>query len=358
MMSTSERIQALVDEAPSLIPWVGPFDAQVLREWLELELGSAMALDEWVPHGTLHTRAVALSPVLHVVSGNTPHAAFQSVIRGLLAGCFNRVKLPSAGLPEFETWLATLPPPLASLIEARHDLPDEWLDSAAAVVFGNAATLAFFRGRLKPGIPLLEHGPKLGIAVVFEPCAAAASLVAEDVLRFDQQGCLSVQAVYVEGDAEVIENFGGELAAAMAAFRLRNPRSLPTLSESGAVSNARELARFRAANGEGLRLWESAGSTEWTVVHDPDPRLAPGPLNGFVTLHSFHGILEPGTLGPEAAFLSGVSIHPFSHATASRLETLAPPRICAVGSAQDPTLFWHHDGLLPLASLVRWRDLG
>jgi len=358
MTGTSQRIQALVDEAAVLVPWVGRFDAAVLREWLDLELGAAAALDAWVPHGALHTRAVALSPVLHVVSGNTPHAAFQSVFRGLLVGCFNRVKLPSAGLPEFEDWLAQLPPPLASLVEARHDLPDAWLESDAAVVFGNAATLAFFRERLKPGIRLIEHGPKLGIAVVFEPGAAAARLVAEDILRFDQQGCLSVQAVYVEGDAAVVERFGSELAAAMAAFRLRNPRRRPTLSDSGAVSNARELVRFRAANGEGLRLWESAGSTEWTVVHEPDPRLAPGPLNGFVTVHPFPESLEPATLGPEAAFLSGISIHPFTRDAASRLELLAPPRICAAGSAQEPTVFWHHDGLPPLASLVRWRDLG
>jgi hypothetical protein len=358
MITTEARIEELVREASALEPWVGAFDAGVLRQWLRLELGEADALDRWFPYGAIHARAVPLSPILHVVSGNTPHAAFQSVFRGLLAGCFNRVKLPSRGLPEFESWLESAPPSLKSRIVARRELPDEWLESEAAVIFGNRATLDFFRNRLKPEVRRIEHGPKLGIAVVFEPGPDAARHVAEDILRFNQTGCLSVQAVYVAAEYAGIHRFGDDLALAMDQFRRRHPRRKPSLSESGSIANLREMIRFRLANGEDLRLWESAHATDWTIVFDPDPRLEPGPLNGFVRLHPFPEMPAPDAFGPEVTFLSGVSIFPFNEQTAGCLEMLGPPRICAAGTAQEPTVFWHHDGLPTLASLVRWRNLG
>ncbi len=355
MSTTSQRIGSLVIQAPALERWVGEYDGKTLLEWLDRELGHREALDGWVPHGSIFSRAVALSPVLHVVSGNTPHAAFQSVFRGLLLGALNRVKLPGAGLPEFEEWVAKLPAGLAPLVEMRRDLPAPWLDCAAAVIFGDQSTIETFRRLLPPGIPRIEHGPKWSIAAVFDPTEEAAERVAEDVLKHEQRGCLSVQAVFVEG--EVIR-FGHKLAAAMQRFREREGRPIPALSDSGAVFNARELARFRAANGEPLRLWESAGSTAWTVLFDPDPRLAPGPLNGFVTLHPLPEKFGAEALGPEAEFISTAALFPFSPENVEKLAPLAPPRICEAGNAQKPTLLWHHDGEQTLATLVRWRDLG
>ncbi len=358
MSATRRRIAALADQAAFLRPWLGPFDEGTLTEWLRLEFGDLAALDGWVEQGAIRARATPLSPLLHVVSGNTPHAAFQSLLRGLLVGARNRVKLPSAGLPEVEAWLGQLPESLAPLVEARRDLPGDWLHPAAAVIFGGQATIETFRRLLPPEVPRIEHGPKWSIAVVLEPTAEAARRVAEDVLRFEQRGCQSVQAVFVDAPLAEIHGFGDDLAAALARWREANPRPRPTLSDSGGVANAREIARFRAANGEPLRLWESAGSTAWTIICDPATRLAPGPLNGFVTLHPMPQTFDRATLGPEAEFVSTVALHPFTIENAARLDPLAPPRICAAGMAQEPTIFWHHDGLPSLGSLVRWRDFG
>jgi hypothetical protein len=146
------------------------------------------------------------------------------------------------------------------------------------------------------------------------------------------------------------------LAESMAAYRLRNPEATSTLSDAGAVSNTREIARFLMANGDPIRLWESEQSTDWTIVYDENPLLKAGPLNGFVRLHPLPSDLN--ALGSETAFISGAAIHPFSEAHASKLDALSVARICAAGKAQEPTIFWHHDGMSSLASLVRWRDLG
>jgi hypothetical protein len=358
MSTTPERIDALLAEADALAPWTGRFDRAMLLEWLRLELGDATALDQWIDCGGVRSKAVPLSPVLHVVSGNTPHAAFQTAVRGLLVGAFNRVKIPFSGLPVFDEWVAGLPPVLSELMEIRHVLPEEWLLSEAAVIFGGGETIAWFREALSADVRRIEHGPKLSVGVIFEPSGDAARLLAEDILRHDQRGCLSVQAVYVAGDSDEVLAFGDELAVALADFRAAHGRGDFSISDSGAVSHARELTRFRAANGEAVRLWESAGSTAWTVVLDPDPKLLAGPLNGFVRLHPLPARLDGATLGPESGFISTVAIHPFGETYAGKLDELAPPRICALGKAQEPTIFWHHDGMPALASLVRWRDLG
>lgn len=358
MSVTAERIAALVAEAPVLVPWVGDFDAARLEEWLRLELGGGEVLDGWVARGAIVSRAVPLSPLLHVVSGNTPHAAFQSVFRGLLVGALNRVKLPSAGLPEFEGWMAGLPEILARQVEVRRELPEEWLDAAGAVIFGDEETMATFRRLLADSVVRIEHGPKTSVAVIFEPCVAAAEGVAADILRYEQQGCLSVRAVYVEGDEARVLEFGGLLAAALERHRARFGRAVLTLSEAGAIQNARALAKFLVANGEGGAVWESEGSTSWTLVHRREAQLVRGPLNGFAFLHPLPAVWDREILGLAEGEISTMAIYPFTEEHAMRLDGLSPPRICAVGQAQHPTIFWHHDGFGPLSSLVRWRDMG
>jgi len=360
MITAAQRIEALLASRDALALWIGDFDAHRFNQLLETQLGSHEALDLWVRRGDTRARAFPLSPLLHIVSGNTPHAAFQSVVRGLLVGSHNRVKLPTGGIPEFETWVTALPGELSQLIEIREDLPDEWrLTSAAAVIFGGSATIETFRQQLPAGLPRIEYGPKLSIAMVFSPDRQAADLAAIDILAFEQLGCLSVQAVYVAGGPLPTREFALTLAEALARHRERQPRPAISLSDAGAISNARELVRFRAANGEDTALIESPGDTSWTVVYASDPTLAPGPLNGYVTVHPLPASGQlPAALGPEAAHLSTVALHPFTDAFADRLELLAAPRVCSLGRSQQPPLFWHHDGRPPLADLVTWRDRG
>ena len=72
---------------------------------LNNELGDPKALDEFVKYGDIFAKANPISPILHIVSGNTPEAAIQSVTRGLLVGAKNLVKLPRNGIKEFYDFL-------------------------------------------------------------------------------------------------------------------------------------------------------------------------------------------------------------------------------------------------------------
>lgn len=343
MNTLDERIAFLVSQRDALEKWVGEYDETSLRSWLDAELGDHRRLEEWVDG----SRVVPRGPLLHVVSGNTPHAAFQSVFRAILVGCRSWVKVPSAGLPEFEEWTSRI-----DVLEVRRELPEEWRAPEVAVVYGGADTLGFFREWLAPGTRIIEHGPKLSAAFVFSEREGLQRDLAEDVMRYGQRGCLSVQMIYVKGDAEA---FCEKLAVELEAW---GPSSVaPSLSEAGAVRNERELARFRIANGAQARMWESAGSTDWTIVSEGENAvLRAGPGSGFVRVAAMPEGLSRETLGPETDFLSTAVVEPIT--AAGKLDALSPPRICAAGRAQEPGIFWHPDGEMPLAGLVRWRDLG
>ena len=342
MKTLAERIKFLVCQRDTLEIWVGDYDAETLGKWLDSEIGDRRRLEEWVDGSRVEPRG----PVLHVVSGNTPHAAFQSVFRAILMGCRSWVKVPSAGLPEFEEWALGV-----GLLDVRRELPEEWRAPEVAVVYGGAETLAFFRGWLAPETRIIPHGPKLSAAFVFAEREGLAVDLAADILRYGQRGCLSVRAVYFQGDSE---SFCEKLAAAMESFE---PFAAADLSEAGGVRNAREITRFRIANGADASLRESHGSVNWTVVRDGETTLlTPGPGCGFVTVMPMPEEISEATIGAESRFLSTAVVEPISEA--ARLDGIAPPRICAAGRAQEPGIFWHPDGEMPLAGLVRWRDLG
>lgn len=342
MKTLADRIAFLLSERETLEKWVGHFDETALKNWLSAELGDWRRLEQWVDGA----RVVPRGPVLHVVSGNTEHAAFQSVFRAILVGCQSWVKVPSAGLPEFEKWAAKL-----DFLEIRRELPEEWKNPEIAVIYGAADTVDFFRAWLNPAARIIEHGPKLSAAFVFEQTPAILDGLAADILRYGQRGCLSVQMIYVAGNAE---QFSESLANALGQ---RPPETAATLSEAGGVRNARELTRFRIANGADLQMWESENSVDFTVILDrEDASLRSGPSSGFVRIVPMPAEISRETLGPEVDFLSTAVVEPLS--AADHLEKIAPPRICAAGKAQEPGIFWHPDGEMPLAGLVRWRDLG
>jgi hypothetical protein len=357
MTPTRQRLELIAAAFQPAARFVGPVTADLLERWLASELGDAAALDMPVACGDLRSQARAPRLVIHVVSGNTPHAAFQSLLRGLVIGAQNLIKIPAAGLPAFEAFAAALPAPLAALVTLTPELAPASLAAAElVVVFGDDATVAAIRSRLDPATRLVAHGHRLSIGVVNHADPAAAALAAADASEFDQQGCLSLQAIYVRGAAAAAPDFAAELAAAMRTYQARDPRGPVTLSEAGAIRNARELARLRAANGHPVALWESPDDTSWTVVFDADPALRPTPLNRFVSVHPLPADLAD--LGPQVRFLSTVAIHPFSPAAAELLGSLPATRFCPLGRAQQPSLFWHHDGLPTLASMVSWRDFG
>ena len=282
--------------------------------------------------------AILPKTIVHIISGNTPHAAYQSLLNGLLLGAKNLLKLPSNSLLDFKA-----PPSLAPFIQTSRTLPDHWIPAAdALVVFGSDSTLRHFQSLCPLETPFIGHGHRIGIGIIHDPSAEAARLAARDIGLFNQNGCLSLQTLFLEAPL----TFAPLLATAMADFEKSHPRGPLTPSEAGAITNLREETRYLIAQDpEKNALWESPASTAWTIIYDgsrTDSDLPLSPGNRTVYLRP----LTPQITPPK--FLSGIAPHPYRQTT-----DLPSPRIFPLGQAQSPPALWAHDGLLPLASLIK-----
>jgi hypothetical protein len=350
-MTTAERAIYLA-AAAGRFPFLGKTTAEDLLGLVRAELGHAEALDDFVPYAGHQAMARPIGTLLHVVSGNTPAAGLQSVIRGLLLGAHNLCKTPAAGLPEITEFRAALPEDLAAKLEIAGELPESWLTRAQAViVFGHDATIAHFRTLLRPGQRFVAHGHRLSFGVVFDdPQFDSAPQAARDASVFDQQGCLSPHVIYVAGDAR---GYAARLAEEMRAFQAREPRGRVSLSEANSIRTLREELAFRAAQGESAAVWASEGSTAWTVAFDTVPGFPRSPLNRFVFVKPFPADLAQ-ELSAVQAHLSCVGIWSATSAHARTLARLGVSRICPLGQMQAPPWSWLQDGGPSLPPLVTW----
>ena len=350
-MNTAERAHHLA-AAAARFPFLGRTTADDLLALVRAELGNAEVLDDFVPYAGHFARAISVGTILHIVSGNTPAAGLQSLIRGLLLGAHNLCKTPAAGLPEIAEFCAGLPPELAARVEIAATLPDDWLPRAdALIIFGHDSTIAYFRALARPGQRFIAHGHRLSFGVVFDdPTLTSPSLAARDASLFDQQGCLSPHVFYVSGDAR---GYAVRLAEEMRAFQEREPRGRVSLSEANAIRTRREELAFRAGQGDPVELWQSEGSTAWTVAFDATPGFPRSPLNRFVFVKPLPADLAV-ELREVRAHLSCAGFWPATRAHARKLASLGISRLAPLGQMQSPPWTWLQDGAPALAPLVGW----
>ena len=323
-------ISDLIKAAHLFSPWTGDFSEQELKKWLSDELSPPPS-----------TRFIAPETIVHIISGNTPHAAWQTLLHGLLLGSKNRLKLPSDVLLDFEKQLAQLPSSLRVLIETSRNLPEHWLSEAEAlIVYGSDSTIRHFRELAPLEIPFIAHGHRLGIALIEEPSKEAALFAAKDICEFDQNGCLSLQTIFVKDP----HTFAPLLAEAI---ERESPRAEISASEHGAITNLRHEIRYLAAQEPAkYSLWHSENSTEWTIFLEDTPEISPSPGNRTVYLKPIEQWVD------QKNQISGIGLHPFRER-----DDLPSARIFPLGKAQHPPFGWAHDGVLPLRSLVRVQTL-
>ena len=87
-MNHAERLDLIARSASFFEPYTGPFDCDLLQATWDRELSPPTVR---LPKS-----------IVHIISGNTPHAAYQSLLNGLILGAKNRLKLPTNALPDFK----------------------------------------------------------------------------------------------------------------------------------------------------------------------------------------------------------------------------------------------------------------
>ena len=346
---TARELEKALHHSPLLAGW----DSAALLGVVERELGHAEILDGFRPYGNHLSRAIPVSFLLHVVSGNTPHAALQSLVRGLLLGCHNFVKIPTTGLPEVEEFVRRLPPPLASRVHLSHHLENSYLEKAeAAIVFGSDETMAALKNKLPETCLFLSHGHRISFGIVFEdPDYASVEPAAKDIFLYDQRGCLSPHAIYV---APPLASYEYAQWLANALQKLCATGCEPHHpAEAAGIFAERHYFRFLQSVRPGVKVWTSEESSDWTVIHDPNPEFRPSPLGRTVFVKS---LPEKFDIPNIRKWISGIGIWPARKEYAEIAARLGASRICPLGKMQSPPPDWHQDGLPTLSYLVRWVD--
>lgn len=312
----------------------------------------------------------------HVLAGNIPAVPAESIIRALLVRSASLVKSSSRDplFPAlFARSLAEADPKLAAAVAvAPWRGGGEALDRAAlgqadaVIAYGRAGALEGVRVHCSSQTRVVTHGPKISFALVGREALTEEALedtvrqVAWDASLFDQQGCVSPHAVFVErGGVRDGLAFAHALARAMNDVQQRLPRGPLSPAEAAEVQSFRADYEARRAAGGGMALLKSAGSTAWTVGYEPEAvPLQPSCLNRCLRVISVdHLAALPPLLAPLRDYLqtAGVAFRSGRLARVTKLlGALGVSRVCPVGKMQQPPADWRHDGRPPLAELVHW----
>lgn len=351
--------------------------APALRRLLRAELGDPAALDRFLPReGDRRTRAYGPGLSFHVFAGNVPGVAVTSIVRSLLVKAPVLAKLASGEpvLPVlFARALTAADPGLGAAVATTYwpgGTPEPErvaLDAAdLVVVYGGEEAVASVRARAAFGSRLVVHGPRLSAGLIAAGAlegdpATLARDVARAVATFDQQGCVSPHAIWIEDPAgDLTDRFADALAVAMDEVERVLPRGRLDAAATSTIHQERGAAELRGHATGTTRVLTGDG-TSWTVVVDRAPGFRPSCLNRFVYLRPVARVDDAvEALAGTAAYLQSVAIAAPAELwgdVAHRLAMAGATRVTTFDRLPWPPPEWHHDGSGPLQELVRWVDL-
>jgi hypothetical protein len=232
---------------------------------------------------------------------------------------------------------------------------------------GSDETLASIRQRLPVTIRFLGYGQRVSFGFVArevlreEEVAKIVSCAADDVIAWDQNGCLSPHVIYVEERGAVeSDKFAELLAVELAKREAGEPRGKISTEESAAIASRRAIYETLAAHRADAKIWSSRNSTTWTVVFEHDVRFQFSCLNRFIYVKpvpDLNAVLQGVDEIRGKVSTVGIAAPPEKmQGLALRFAHWGATRICPLGRMQNPPLTWRHDGRPALGDLVTWTD--
>jgi len=340
---------------------------------LEQELGYAGRLDH-ITEGTLANGSRLL---VHVAAGNLPNPALMSLTLGLLTRSAQFMKCASGGafIPRlFAHSIYEHDRKLGTCLELA-----EWRGGNAALetalfteadtltATGSDETLTAIRTRLPEQVRFLGYGQRVSFGLVTrevlrdESIAEVVSRAADDIIAWDQNGCLSPHVFYVE-ERGVVESdkFAEKLAVELARRETTEPRGKLPVETAAAIASKRATYAALTPHRGDLKLWASPDSTAWTVVFEHEVRFRFSPLNRFIYVKpvpDLAAVMQGVDELQGRVSTVGVAAGPDrSRELALHFARWGATRVCPLGRMQNPPLTWRHDGRPALGDLITWTD--
>jgi hypothetical protein len=357
--------------------------AQDLGDGLEMTSDGCRVTSETASprHSSPVTRHLWHGPELlvHIAAGNIPNPTLMSIVLGVLARSAQLVKCASgsAFLPRlFAHSLYEADAKLGACLEIAEwrggnaDLETVLFAGADAVTAtGSDETLAAIRARLPIKTRFLGYGHRLSFGFVAQEILTgfhARKIVAhaaDDVVAWNQLGCLSPHVIYVQTGGEVSpEQFAGRLADELEQREQTEPRGELPAEHAATIASRRGIYEVRAAHSpETTQHWRSKDSTAWTVVYEADARFQLSCLNRFIYVKPVRDLAEAlqyaETVRDQVSTVGlAVPEHRMEEMSV-QLARWGATRICPLGRMQNPPLTWRHDGRPALGDLITWTDL-
>jgi len=359
------------------------FTPENFHALLVQELGDVRRLDRFVENGSgekSNRAALAVGPELlvHIAAGNLPNPALLSMVLGLLTRSAQFVKCAHAAafLPRlFAHSIYDADAKLGACLEVA-----EWrggnveLEAAlfaeadCVTATGSDETLAAIRLCLPVKTRFLGYGHRVSFGFVAggvlhgSTARQIVTRAADDVVAWNQLGCLSPHVVYVQTGGEVSpEKFAELLADELERREQTEPRGELPAEHAAAIASRRGIYEVRAAHSpETTQHWCSRNSTAWTVVYEADARFQLSCLNRFIYVKGVRDLVEAlqnaeTVRGQVSTVGLAVPEHKLEE-LAAQLARWGATRVCPLGRMQNPPLTWRHDGRPALGDLVTWTD--
>lgn len=353
-----------------------------LQDLIDQDFGHEQRLDGLVAsQSERKTRRLAMARgpelIAHICSGNIPNPTLFNIVLGFLVRSAQFVKCASgaAYLPRlFAHSLYEIEPKLGACLEiaewpgGQQNLEGAVFEETDCVTAtGTDETLASIKGRLLPRVRWLGYGHRLSFGFItrdvlegFKVSTLAAKAV-EDIMPWNQLGCLSPHVYYVEcGGRATPEQFAEALSLEFAKREELEPRGPVSTEAAAAIATRRAFYEVRAAHNLETRHWFSEKSTAWTVILEADPNFQVSCLHRFIYVKSVANLTEAlhaaDMIRGRVSTVGLAATESRAHDIALELARWGVPRICPIGQMQKPPLTWRHDGRPSLSDLITWTD--
>jgi len=343
----------------------------VLEAAIAGELGSVAALDGFVQRaGRPDAFARGVDRVAIVSSDTTIGVAIVPAIYALCAKCDVTVKDRSDDLvAAFFSSLAQERPEFRDAARAQRwtggtdAVESDILGCADTVVaFGNDDTLRAIRAHLRADARFVPFGHRMSVgfvdvaAIGDDTRGIVLDGIARDTLLYDGEGCLSLHALFVAGDATAVAQFTADLAAVFATVATEFPAGTLDPQRAVAVAAYRKLGAFRAAGGQGAIFAPDGGRA--LIALDPSRDEPPPLLPRVLPVYPVGGPDDAARYMREKrlpVMAIGVA-DPADPAMLAFAEAAGAVRIAPLGEMQSPPPGGHHGGSPRIADFVRWID--
>lgn len=249
----------------------------IFAQWTETNIQQAFAHNPF--------RHKPFNYAVQILAGTTPAMIAQGFLQGVILNIPQCLKIPSKQ-PTFARILyqSFIDNELTPLFELSFSSTfyTQLAHADFVIAYGSDETMATLKQHLAPNALFITHGHVESAAIIFKEAANTHCLkkLADDMLSYDQRGCLSPRVTFIEQ--------GGALSPAMCAQIFSEeilPHAATQLPRGGLFpGEAAEILHQRSVYGFRGQVYTGA---DWTVCYDETLLWPTASLPRFMPIKSF-----------------------------------------------------------------------